>query len=65
MGTFSSSCTMPNHLEPKRASSRANDQVIREAVWCTALSATQETAKREAMKTVPAMGELVACVQML
>lgn len=56
---------MPNHLEPKRASSRANDQVIREAVWCTALSATQETAKREAMKTVPAMGELVACVQML
>ena len=65
MGTFSSSCTTPNHREPKRASSRANDQVIREAVWCTALIATQEMVKREAMKIVTAMGELVACVQMV
>jgi hypothetical protein len=38
--------------------------VSREAVWWTALKATQEMTNREAMKTVAAAGEWVAFSQM-
>ena len=62
-GTLSEGCTRPNHRDPNNALSRANDQVMREAVWCTAFRATKPTVKSAAMNTVLAMGEAVAWVQ--
>lgn len=63
IGTPSEECTDDIFREKKRASSRAKDQVSREAVWWTALIATQEITNREAMNTVAAAGECVAFSQ--
>lgn len=54
---------LASRREKKRASSRAKDQVSREAVWWTAFRATRETTKSAAMKIVAATGEWVAFSQ--
>lgn len=61
-GTFSVGCTRHSHFDPNSALSRANDQVIRDAVWCTAFRATKVTVNIAAMNTVLPMGESRACV---
>lgn len=63
MGTCCLESIFPSQRLPKIASSRANDQVKREAVWWVALRAKKTAKRSRTVKTVAATSERDACRQ--